>query len=118
MATPQLLSRKANGVLPVAASQASGESSQKPVKTKAAPEGDKVVIRRLPPGMTADEFVKILGDEWEVGGGKVDWLSYKSGKISHKRVHPPRSKTPMSRLTPSSPARPSHRGLPGPTCTS
>lgn len=40
-----------------------------------------MVIRRLPPGLTEDEFLKILGDEWRVGAGKVDWLRYDAGKV-------------------------------------
>lgn len=36
--------------------------------------------------MTEDEFLSILGPEWEVGKGKVDWYSYSSGKISKECV--------------------------------
>ncbi|KAF2967388.1 hypothetical protein GQX73_g6187 [Xylaria multiplex] len=50
---------------------------------KAQAEGKKVVIRRLPPGMTADEFWAILGEEWKVGKGKVDWTRYDDGEISN-----------------------------------
>ncbi|KAI5305422.1 hypothetical protein KEM56_004489 [Ascosphaera pollenicola] len=42
----------------------------------------KVVVRRLPPGLTQDEFEKILGDEWKVGGPCVDWYSFKPGKAT------------------------------------
>jgi len=85
MSTPQVLSRKANGVLPVAAAQAAGEAS-KPAKTKVPVEGEKVVIRRLPPGLTEDEFLKVLSEDWKAGNGKVDWFSYKAGKISQEFV--------------------------------
>lgn len=54
----------------------------KPAKTKAHNEGEKLVIRRLPPGMTQDEFVSILGNAWELGKGRVDWFSFAPGKIS------------------------------------
>ncbi|KAI1745256.1 Smg-4/UPF3 family-domain-containing protein [Xylaria scruposa] len=46
-------------------------------------EGKKVLIRRLPPGMTEDECWAILGDEWKVSKGKVDWARYDSGEISN-----------------------------------
>ncbi|KAI0869303.1 Smg-4/UPF3 family-domain-containing protein [Hypoxylon argillaceum] len=51
--------------------------------TKANVEGRKVVIRRLPPGMTADECWAILGEEWKVGKGKVDWARFDDGEISN-----------------------------------
>ncbi len=82
MTTPQLLSRKTTGVL---AMPGAGQVS-KPAKTKTTPEGEKVIIRRLPPGMTEDEFVEILGQEWASGRGKVGWLSFRAGKISHEWV--------------------------------
>ncbi|KAI0424968.1 Smg-4/UPF3 family-domain-containing protein [Xylaria sp. FL1042] len=50
-------------------------------KTQA--EGKKVVIRRLPPGMTADECWAILGEEWQVGKGKASWARYDDGEISN-----------------------------------
>jgi regulator of nonsense transcripts 3 len=28
----------------------------------------------------------MLGDEWKVGAGKVDWLEYKKGKVSKEYV--------------------------------
>lgn len=55
-------------------------------KPKPQIEGVKVVIRRLPPGMTEDEFLNILGEEWTTGRGRVDWLSYVTGKISSEFV--------------------------------
>ncbi|KAJ8107625.1 hypothetical protein ONZ43_g6678 [Nemania bipapillata] len=51
--------------------------------TKAHVEGKKVVVRRLPPGMTADEYWTTLGEEWKVGKGKVDWARYDDGEISN-----------------------------------
>ncbi|KAI1260739.1 Smg-4/UPF3 family-domain-containing protein [Xylariaceae sp. FL1019] len=47
-------------------------------------EGKKVVVRRLPPGMTEEEFWKIIGDEWKVGNGKVDWAHYDNGDIAYE----------------------------------
>ncbi len=78
MATPQVLSRKANGV--ATAPAPSNDASKS--KTKVPPEGEKVVVRRLPPGMTEDDFVSIIGDEWKVGNGKVDWIQYFPGKFT------------------------------------
>lgn len=45
-----------------------------------------MVIRRLAPGLTEDEFEVALGDEWNLGGGKVDWRLFKSGKLSKECV--------------------------------
>ncbi|RSL82823.1 hypothetical protein CEP52_016872 [Fusarium oligoseptatum] len=121
---PQVLSRRANGVLPAPPSQTSeitkgrgshdnsgpgksrgrGSSARsteankkanegdapKPAKTKAHNEGEKLVIRRLPPGMTQDEFVSILGSAWELGKGRVDWFSFAPGKISTDPSKPSR----------------------------
>ncbi|KAJ4173246.1 hypothetical protein NW754_012253 [Fusarium falciforme] len=121
---PQVLSRRANGVLPAPPSQTSetakgkgshdnsgpgksrgrGSSARsteankkanegdapKPAKTKAHNEGEKLVIRRLPPGMTQEEFVSILGNAWELGKGRVDWFSFAPGKISTDPSKPSR----------------------------
>ncbi|KAK7427499.1 hypothetical protein QQZ08_005940 [Neonectria magnoliae] len=62
----------------------------KPAKTKPHNEGEKLVIRRLPPGMTQTEFTSILGSEWDVGKGRVDWFSYAPGKISNDPSKPSR----------------------------
>ncbi|KAL9575633.1 hypothetical protein ACKAV7_000431 [Fusarium commune] len=94
---PQVLSRRANGG-PQASSNQTSEPTKhanesetpKPTKTKAHNEGEKLVIRRLPPGMTQAEFVSILGNEWELGKGKVDWLSFAGGKISTDPSKPSR----------------------------
>ncbi|KAK5997890.1 hypothetical protein PT974_00256 [Cladobotryum mycophilum] len=59
-------------------------------RTKTPSEGEKLVIRRLPPGMTQDEFTFILGPEWETGKGKVDWFYYARGKISNDPSKPSR----------------------------
>ncbi|KAK4175880.1 putative regulator of nonsense transcripts [Triangularia setosa] len=88
MSTPQLLSRKTNGTTAVAQSSA---DSPKATKTKAPANGEKVVIRRLPPGMTEEEYHNILGDEWKLGNGKVDWFSWCSGKVSQ---HPSKPSLP------------------------
>jgi len=70
-----------NGILPVAVLQKNAPS-QAPRGPKAAAPRLKLICRRLPPGMTHAEFEAILGDEWKVGAGKVDWLRWEQGKIS------------------------------------
>ncbi|CAK7262483.1 hypothetical protein SEPCBS57363_000072 [Sporothrix epigloea] len=102
MSAPQLLlSRKTGSAMPVATGRTSTATQQavsaatamngsgsavgdenKLTRAKAAPEGEKVVIRRLPITLTRDEFWKILGDEWKEGNGKVDWFSYHAGKMT------------------------------------
>jgi regulator of nonsense transcripts 3 len=81
MTTPQLL-RKTNGHQSVASSQSGADAVAKTSKAKAPVEGEKVVIRRLPPGLTEDEFQTILGDTWKSGNGKIGWYRYEKGKIS------------------------------------
>ncbi|KAK3343862.1 Smg-4/UPF3 family-domain-containing protein [Lasiosphaeria hispida] len=87
MSTPKVLSRKANGT---AGGQSTGDAPRSS-RSKAHQEGEKVVIRRLPPGLTEDEFVTILGDAWKIGNGKVDWLTYWPGKTSQ---HPSKPSMP------------------------
>ena len=75
----------ANGVLPAPAilkkkdafaTTGTSRAGRKPA------ERLKGVVRRLPPGLTQTEFEAVLGEEWKVGAGKVNWLDYKPGKIS------------------------------------
>ncbi|KAI1076454.1 Smg-4/UPF3 family-domain-containing protein [Whalleya microplaca] len=73
--------RKLNGVLPVTTNQ-SGTETPKTTRSKVPPQGKKIIIRRLAPGMTEDEFWAILGDEWKKGNGKVDWTRFQPGEIS------------------------------------
>ncbi|UZP34001.1 hypothetical protein NXS19_001817 [Fusarium pseudograminearum] len=69
---------------------ANESETPKPTRTKAHNEGEKLTIRRLPPGMTEAEFASILGSEWEVGKGKVDWFCFAEGKISTDPSKPSR----------------------------
>ncbi|KAH6885806.1 Smg-4/UPF3 family-domain-containing protein [Thelonectria olida] len=62
----------------------------RPPKSKPQNEGEKLTIRRLPPGMTQAEFTSILGDDWQVGKGKVDWFSFELGKVSKDPAKPSR----------------------------
>jgi regulator of nonsense transcripts 3 len=69
----------------VTASQTIGTSSKAPQSKNSGPRL-KLVIRRLPPGLTETEFLTFLGDDWKIGKGKVDWFSYKLGKDSKEFV--------------------------------
>lgn len=75
---------RSNGVLSIPASatqKRNGPESEgfnsKPVTTRL-----KIIIRRLPPGLTQAEFEEALGDDWKVGRSRVDWVVYKEGKVS------------------------------------
>lgn len=76
-----------NGILAIPAS-ATKKSTM--VAAPSKPQGRaglpklRLIIRRLPPGLTEVEFQTALGEEWKVGGGKVDWAAYKEGKISRE----------------------------------
>ncbi|KAK0652103.1 Smg-4/UPF3 family-domain-containing protein [Cercophora newfieldiana] len=95
MATPKLLSRKANGV----GSNSAPSDAPKAPRIKTAPEGEKVVIRRLPPAMTEEEFLSILGDEWKLGRGNVDWYRYCPGKVSQHAAKPSQPSRAYLRVT-------------------
>lgn len=77
-------SKPTAGVLqiPIAATQKT--TSGAPAKKAPKPPAPrlKLLIRRLPPGLTQSELEGALGDEWNVGAGRVDWLQYKPGKVS------------------------------------
>jgi regulator of nonsense transcripts 3 len=111
MATP-IPGAKANGVLAISASQTSGNTT-KPSPTKPVSPKLKVVVRRLAPGLTEGEFTTILGDEWKVGQGKIDWFSYEPGKDSKKyRYSESMQRSPLTSLSsPSKPSRPSRAYL-------
>lgn len=75
--------KSAGGVLqiPVAATQKNASATTKKAPKPPAPRL-KLIIRRLPPGLTKAEFETALGPEWKTGAGKVDWFLYKPGKVS------------------------------------
>lgn len=85
---PRIVARN-GGVLkiPASATQHRPGTTAMP-STTGAPSGPrlKLVIRRLPPGLTETEFETLLGGEWKVGSGRVDWAIYKPGKVS-KEYH-------------------------------
>ena len=76
---------QSNGVLQITAAQTAGTSAKSPASKASGPRL-KILIRRLPPGLTQVEFAKFLGEEWSLGRGRVDWLSYKPGKDSKEYV--------------------------------
>jgi regulator of nonsense transcripts 3 len=74
-----------NGMLPIPASATKRPTTApKPSKSQSRAGLPKLrlIVRRLPPGLTEDEFQTALGDEWKVGAGKVDWAAYREGKIT------------------------------------
>ncbi|KAL8380910.1 hypothetical protein RB595_005279 [Gaeumannomyces hyphopodioides] len=94
MAGSQAVSKTANGVLPAPQAkpqpQAGAGASSRSGKGKTPVEGQKVVLRRLPPGITEQETVSFLSDEWKPGGAKVGWFSFQAGKISKDPAKPSR----------------------------
>ncbi|KAJ4150302.1 hypothetical protein LMH87_011056 [Akanthomyces muscarius] len=62
----------------------------RPPRQRQQNDGGKLILRRLPPGMTEAECVAILGETWAVGRGKVDWFSFIAGKISTDPSKPSR----------------------------
>lgn len=76
-----------NDVLAVTASRTSS-NPPRPATVKPPNPKTKVMVRRLPPGLTETEFTSVLGDNWRLGQGRVDWFLYKPGKDS-KEYEPP-----------------------------
>ncbi|KAK0119986.1 regulator of nonsense transcription [Cadophora gregata] len=89
---------QANGVLSIASSQTTGNGN-KPAPAKPAAVKLKIIIRRLPPGLTQEEFTTILGEEWKLGQGKVDWFRYKPGKDSKDASKPSKPSRAYLHLT-------------------
>ncbi|OAX81646.1 hypothetical protein ACJ72_04013 [Emergomyces africanus] len=96
--TPQSPRLSSAGVLPISASTTQKGSASKTSSKVAAPRL-KLLIRRLPPGLTVQEFEAALGDEWKDGNGKVDWFHYKEGKISKDPAKPSRPTRVYLRVT-------------------
>ncbi|KAI9849997.1 MAG: hypothetical protein M1838_006199 [Thelocarpon superellum] len=70
-----------SGILPVPAASTQ-PGAHKGGTSRAAGPRLKVVIRRLPPGLTQAELEEALGTPWQEGQGKVDWMFYRPGKVS------------------------------------
>ncbi|KAL6719530.1 hypothetical protein ACLMJK_003771 [Lecanora helva] len=75
---------RSSGVLsiPASATQQKPKPQQEAHTTRASSARLKIIIRRLPPGLTQIEFEDALGIDWKFGQDKVDWGVYKAGKIS------------------------------------
>lgn len=84
---PKVMTRndRGGGVLPVNA--ATRAALAKPAAARL-----KLEIRRLPPGLTLTELEEILGEEWRLGQGKVDWREYRQGKIKSPGKTPEQSR--------------------------
>lgn len=76
---PVTIAKNPNGVLPV--NPAAVQSQNHHQQVAKSQVRLKLEVRRLPPGLTKDEFQNAFGEEWKVGGGNVDWLEYRQGKL-------------------------------------
>ena len=76
---PTIASRQSGILL---ASNAANTNRNSVVPQKGRDVKLKVVVRRLAPGLTEEEFRQALGEEWLSGGRMVDWTSYEHGKVS------------------------------------
>ncbi|KAL1860773.1 hypothetical protein Plec18167_009184 [Paecilomyces lecythidis] len=85
------IAKPTGGVLPISASatQKNASASSKSTAKPSTPRL-KLVVRRLPPGLTQGEFESALGEEWKLGASKVDWFQYKEGKVSKDPAKPSR----------------------------
>ncbi|GAD97747.1 nonsense-mediated mRNA decay protein Upf3, putative [Paecilomyces variotii No. 5] len=85
------ITKPTGGVLPISASATQKNASTSTKSTAKPPTPRlKLVVRRLPPGLTQAEFESALGDEWKLGASKVDWFQYKQGKVSKDPAKPSR----------------------------
>lgn len=76
-----------NGVLPISVTQPGGKPGKgSRGKAKISQDGVKISIRYLPPGLKEFECTNILGDDWRVGAGKVDWWCFEPGKQARTYV--------------------------------
>ncbi|KAE8383127.1 Smg-4/UPF3 family-domain-containing protein [Aspergillus bertholletiae] len=88
--------KSTGGVLqiPIAATQKSTTNTAATPAPKKAPKPAaprlKLLVRRLPPGLTQAEFETAVGPEWKIGAGKIDWFQYKPGKVSKDPAKPSR----------------------------
>ncbi|OQE44107.1 hypothetical protein PENCOP_c002G07026 [Penicillium coprophilum] len=80
------------GLLPISAAATQRAGSGAPAKKTPKPPAPrlKLLIRRLPPGLTQAELENALGDQWKTGAGNIDWLQYKPGKVSKDPNKPSR----------------------------
>ena len=78
--------RSINGILPAPAGLSAKTMSTAPPSTKGSSKTVaprlRLIVRRLPPGLTQAEFEEVLGEGWSPGAGRVEWAAYKEGKVS------------------------------------
>ncbi|KAL4918332.1 Smg-4/UPF3 family-domain-containing protein [Aspergillus aurantiobrunneus] len=86
----QILSKSRGGVLQIPASETQKSTPASKKAPKPAAPRLKLLVRRLPPGLTQDEFETALGTEWKIGAGRVSWSQYKPGKVSKDSAKPSR----------------------------
>lgn len=85
------LGTHSNGILPISASATQQRAAPSLIikpSNRVSTSRLKVVARNLPPNLTLAEFEAILGEEWKVNGRRVDWFSFKPGKVSKKYEDP------------------------------
>lgn len=70
------------GVIPISAVNSGPRGRGSNAGAREPAQRLKVVVRRLPPGLTEHEFFAALGEEWKIGNKKVTWVNYRPGKIS------------------------------------
>lgn len=73
--------RAPNGILPMPASQMTTNGSRQAAARQSG-QKLKLIVRRLAPALKESEFLAVIGEEWKVGNGKVDWFRYQLGKDS------------------------------------
>ena len=77
---------RAGGVLPIspAATRKPAHVAPHVARPGNRPPGPKLrlIVRRLPPGLLESEFWTALGEEWQLGKGKIEWAAFKDGKVS------------------------------------
>ena len=74
---PKIIAKNADrqgGVLPVTGAARAATSRAPAAKLK-------LELRRLPPGLTIEEFEEALGEAWKLSNGRVDWRYYRQGKV-------------------------------------
>lgn len=86
MATTQSIMTRKPGVLPIGPAHAQAQNHVDVFKpgngrSAAAQDGVKAKIRWLPPGLTDEELLNVLGDTWKPGNGRVGWFRFKAGHM-------------------------------------
>lgn len=79
---PVTIAKPQGGVLPISAVTDKNPHARPLAQKQQPQQKTKVVLRRLPPGITRAEVEAALGDDWKLGAGKVAWADFKPGKIS------------------------------------